>query len=155
MGTKSRDLQLDSVQRVNDLGALSSKWRVSIISLYSVLRGFCRRGGKSRLRARMDGGQEARPSKHRQTHSVCGSMHKACLGLYQMGSQHWEKWMQAPIPNPSCVQLITIHKWEISSFQRKTHYSEGQAPCPAVDSPHKMNSVAHWRIFHEVWQDMF
>lgn len=52
MGTKSRDLQLDSVQGVKDLGALSPKREVSIISLHSVLREFCRRGGKSRLRAR-------------------------------------------------------------------------------------------------------
>ena len=44
-GNKSRDTQSDNMQRVRDLGALSSKWDIAIKSFPMGLREPCGRGG--------------------------------------------------------------------------------------------------------------
>lgn len=52
---KSKDTQLNNVQRVRDLDTLSPKWEVSNKPLPLGLRELCRRGSKMIVRTSRDG----------------------------------------------------------------------------------------------------
>lgn len=49
-----RDPQLNGMQRVRDLGVPSTKWEVSIKSLFSDFRELCLAGGGKMVRSRAD-----------------------------------------------------------------------------------------------------
>lgn len=77
---------------------------------------------------------------------------QSLLGLGLSRFQHWEeKWTQAHIPYPeviSTVSCLQLKNWlSLRESHWVTNHSSGQAPCPAVDGQHKMNSMTFSEMF--------
>lgn len=99
-----RHPQSDNTQRVRDLGTLSPQADVSIKSLFRIQGSLQRRRWKECKKPEgVEDTKKIKPSKstestHMLTHRA--SIHKACMGLYQMGSNSWkEKWTPEAIFN--------------------------------------------------------
>lgn len=119
------ETQLDNVQRVRHPGTLSSKWD-SLSNFPLRVQGTLQRRKQKDCRVWRTPRKEGLPNTAGPTHICilrdCGSMHRARMGLYQMGSSTQERWTQAPILNPELSPIDNHWQREEESASMESYW---------------------------------
>lgn len=146
---KQRDPQLDSRQRVRDLGTISPKWDVSFQSVPLGLRELCRREDGRMERAKGDRRQQENKTfytRHTPMNSPnWSSLHRTCTGLSQVGwdpRAESESGHQPHLLPRNHLQLTTAHKGKVKFSPTKSHWVSK----PHMGRAHAQKQMANTKL---------